>query len=140
MAIKIIVCSADGRPIEVNTHGELVVGKTDHSTPYSASRSTAGVSNIVNLKTNFRFIITYLVVASDKTNVESQVYVYETKTIDGDYTTAENFILRGGMVRNDRIILSDLDLKTLPSRFVNIETDNTALIDITIMGYYEQEV
>ena len=139
MTVKFIVCGADGTPIRLTPHGELIVGKTEHSLPYNAVRSTAGVSNIIKLKTNNTFIITYLIVASDKTNIETQVDVYATRTVDGDASTAEAVILSGSLNRSDRVIISGLDLRTRPSRFINVETDTAAVISITVMGYYEPE-
>ena len=139
MTVKFIVCGADGTPIKLTPHGELVTGKTEHSLPYNAIRTSAGVSNIVELRTNNTFIITYLVVASDKTNVETQVDVYETRTVDGDATIAEAVILSGSLARNDRVVMPALDLRTKPSRFINVETDTAAVISITVMGYYEPE-
>ena len=92
---------------------------------------------IVPLRSNNRFIITYLIVSSDKTNVDTQVDIYETRTVDGNATTAEAVILSGGLSKNDRVVMSGLDLATLPSRFVNIETDSLAAINVIVMGYYE---
>ena len=140
MSLQFSLCDPKtGRAARLTDHGELIVGKTAHSLPYNASRSSAGVSNIINLKTNNTFIITYLIIASDKTNLETQIDVYETRTVDGAASTAEAVILSGSMARNDRVIISGLDLRTLPSRFVNIETDTAAVISVTVMGYYEQE-
>ena len=139
MPVKFIVCGADGTPVKLTPHGELVTGKTEHSLPYNIVRTTAGVSNIVELRTNNTFIITYLVVASDKTNLETQIDVYETRTVDGDASTAEAVVLSGSLARNDRVIMPSLDLRTLPSRFINVETDTTAVISVTVMGYYEPE-
>ena len=132
-----MVAGADGTPLRLTEHGELIVGNTKHSIPFNATRSTAGVSNVVPLVTNNSFIVTYLVVASDRTNVETIVSVYETRTVDGNTATAENMILSGSLAKSDRVILSGLDLETLSSRFINIETDTAATINVTIMGYYE---
>ena len=140
MPIQVSICDPKtGKAVRLTEHGELIIGKTEHSLPYNAVRSSAGVSNIVELRTNNTFIITYLIVASDKTNVETQVDVYETITSDGAAATAEAVILSGSMARNDRVIIAGLDLRTLPSRFINIETDTAAVINVTVMGYYEQE-
>lgn len=140
MAIQVSICDPKtGKAVRLTDHGELIIGKTEHSLPYSGVLSAAGVENIISLKTNHTFIITYLIVASDKTNVETQVDVYETRTVDGDASTAEAVILSGSLAKNDRVIIAGLDLRTLPSRFVNIETDTTAVINVTVMGYYEQE-
>lgn len=140
MTIQVSICDpTTGKAARLTEHGELIIGKTEHSLPYNAIRSTAGISNVVELRTNNTFIITYLIVASDKTSVETQVDVYEARTVDGAATTAEAVILSGSLAKNDRVIISGLDLRTLPSRFINIETDTAATINVTVMGYYEQE-
>lgn len=138
MPVKFVICAPNGKPATINSHGELVVGKADHSTPFNVTRSSAGVTNVVPLMTNNRFILTYLVVASDKTNVETQVYVYETLADTGDNTTSEAMILQGSLNKSDRVIMPSLDLVTLSSRNINVETDTNAVISFVIMGYYEQ--
>ena len=140
MALEVhLIDPETGDAVKINSHGELVVGTQEHSAPYSAQRTTAGVSNVVPIQTGKIFIITYIVVSSDKTNVETQISIYETSSVDGDLSTSEQIVLAGGMSRNDRVILPSLDLATRPSRFLNVETDTAATIDVIIMGYYEDD-
>lgn len=140
MALEVhLIDPQTGDAVKINSHGELVVGTQEHSTPYSAQRSTAGVSNIVPIDTGKIFVITYIVVSSDKTNVETHVSIYETSSETGALSTSEQLILSGGMSKNDRVVLPSLDLATAPSRFLNVETDTTATIDVIIMGYYEDD-
>ena len=134
-----IIDPRTGKAAMVTSHGELVVGTPHHASPYNATRSAAGVSNIVKPRTGEVFIITYMIVASDKTNVETNVSVYETLTDDGDSASADNLVLSGSLAKNDRVVMPGLDLETLKSRFVNIETDTAAIISVTVMGYFEKE-
>ena len=136
LRVSLIDATTD-RAVNVNSHGELIVGRKEHSLPYAVQHTVASVSNVVPLETNNIFIITYVIVSTDKTNVDTQVSIYETSILAGDASTSEQIILQGGMGRNDRVILPGLDLATLTSRYINVETDTAATVDVVVMGYYE---
>lgn len=140
MSINVgIIDPRNGVAAKITHHGELVVGTSEHSTPFNGVLTGAGVVNLVKPNTGNVFIITYIIVASDKTNVETQVDIYETKIESGDFTTSEVAVLSGSLSKNDRVVLPGLDLQTLPSRFINIQTDTAATINVTLMGYFEEE-
>lgn len=126
--------------VKITPRGELVTGRSSHSKPYAAQRTTAGVSNLVKHNTGKLFVITYVIVSSDKTNVDTQISLYETLTEDGDLSTSEQIILAGGLSKNDRVVLGGLDLVTSAGSYINVETDTAATIDVIIMGYYEEDL
>ena len=139
MSINVILKdSQTGQAASVNSHGELVVGNANHSDGYSAVRSTAGVTTIVPSQGGFRFIVTAILIASNKTNVETQVNLYGTLLPEGDASTAANIGFSGGLAKNDRVIIPALDLIIKESHFINVETDTAATINVAITGYFEK--
>ena len=133
-----ILGSGDQEEARVTSRGELVVGSLDYSTPYYISVAAAATEyEVVPGKPNTHFVITDIILASDK-NFGSAT-VAETITITGahpaDLGTAIDTIVQADLLKNDRLIATGLKFRTAETcSIVAVGTDSAA--DVTIAGYY----
>ena len=122
----------------VTEYGQLVTAPLSYSDPNYVSLAVADTAyEIVPGKTNRRFVIAGILVASNKafasSTVAETVTIYEAAIEDID--TSLGTIFRVDLLRNDRLVATGLNLIGSKGRsIVGIATD--AAVDVTIAGYY----
>lgn len=118
---------------KVTTRGQLVVAPLDFSEAYAATAGTANVAaNFLGPKVGKRFVITAITLYANQnvSNVsDATVIIYEAGSDTS--TTVLKSILTTNMVRQDRIILSPLNL--IVSEGVWVTDDD---VYSNIFGYY----
>jgi len=125
----------------VSAEGEQYVSARYYSDPYYESVAVAGTAyEIVPAKSGKRFIVTGLLLASDKafgsSTVAETLTIYEASPSDLD-TNLKTFT-QVDLLRNDRLVATGLNLRTSTTvSLVAIAT--SAKVDVTIAGYYVNE-
>ena len=126
----------------VTSRGELVVAPLAYSTPYYKSVAAAATPyEVVPAKAEKRFVITGLLLASDKTfgsaTTAETLTIYEANA--ADLSVNLKTIVRLDMLKNDRMPATGLNLITTKARaLVAIGTDFA--VDVTIAGYYVNDI
>lgn len=122
----------------VTPRGELVIAPLAYSEPYYVSVAAAATAyTVVPAVAEKRFVITSLLVASDKTfgsaTTAETLTVYEANA--AAIGTSLKTIFQVDMLKNDRMVATGLNLITTKARaLVAIGTDNK--VDVTVAGYY----
>jgi len=124
----------DGRDAKVSSRGELIVSPIEFSTSYAASLAASGTTTVVKAVADKRFIMTDILLASDRTNVDTNVTVFEAS--DFESTTEDKVIIEVDFMRNDRMVATGLNIATDPVKWINLKSNTSAGITITIAGYY----
>ena len=134
MSAPVEIVGRDGQVCKVTKRGEIVVAPVSYSKSYQTSRNTAGTSNIITGLANKSFLITSMLIGSDKTNVDTTVDIFESN--DADSAIQSKLIISLGVGKNDRLIATGLQIETDVTKWVNFTMDTSALISITFGGYY----
>jgi len=134
-----IKCSKTKQSALVTEYGQLVTAPISYSEPYYVDLAVAATPyEIVKGKTGKRFIITSLLVASDKnfasTTTSETVTVYEAAA--EDISASLNTIFQVDLLRNDRLVATGLNLITLEGRSLVGIAPTSVAVDVTIAGYY----
>jgi hypothetical protein len=137
MAVPTYVVSSDGRHVQVNHGGELVVGPREYSEPYQASVTGTTITNIIQPKMGYFFVITDIIVSQDRTNTDVQVDIFEA---DSETGAATQNIFTVDTAKNQVVPLTGLNLiSTDINKWINFQTDSaTAEIRVTVAGYFLQ--
>ena len=125
--------------VRITDDGQLVVAPISYSFPYYISVATPATAfEVVGGKTGKRFVITGLLIASDKTFASSTtsetVTIYEATPNDLD--TLLETIFKVDLLRNDRLVATGLNLVTNKAKSLVASTPTSAAVDITLAGYY----
>lgn len=127
-----------GTAARISPRGELIIGPLSHSTPYYISVAAAATEyKVVDAIAEKRFVITGLLLASDKTfgsaTVAETLTIYEANP--ADITVNEKTIVQIDFLKNDRLAATGLDLLVNQAKaLIAIGTDFA--VDVTISGYY----
>lgn len=120
------------------SRGELVINRFDYSTAYTASATVINTGyNIIEPKTGQRFVVTSMVIATDR-NVGATngalINIYEANS-DSSTTSIKDLIPTNlELVKQQRIVL-DLNMIITEGVWVNLKTDDNN-VSATIYGYY----
>lgn len=122
---------------KVTSRGQLVVSPLDYSTAYNATAGTANTAaNLLGPLTSKRFVITSITLYANQnvSNVsDATVDVYEAASSSS--TTITKSVLQTNMVRQDRIILTGLNLILTEGVWLNLKTTDDDIYG-TVFGYY----
>jgi hypothetical protein len=123
----------------VTTYGELRVSQYDYSTSYFQTFATAATAyNFVPPIQNQFFVITAIILQANK-NVNATtgqvVDIYEATSATS--TTIDKKLVEVEMIKNDRIILTGLNIKMNEGKFLNGKTEDDDVL-ATVAGYYVQ--
>ena len=126
-----------GNEVKVTSRGQLVVSPLDFSSAYNATAAVNDTAyNLVGPENGKQFIITEIILYANQgvsNTADATVIVYEATSSTS--TAVASSILTTNMVRQDRIILTGLNLIVTAGRWVNVKTtDNT--VYATVFGYY----
>ena len=133
-----IKCSKTKNSALVTEYGQLVTAPISYSTPHYVDVAVLNTTyEIVEGKTGKQFVITSLLIASDKdfgSSVDAEtITIYESAA--EDISTSLGIIFQVDLLRNDRLVATGLNLITSKGRsLVGIAT--SAAVDVTIAGYY----
>ena len=121
----------------VSRYGELKVAPYDYSTSYFQTFATAATAyNFVPPIQNQFFVITAIILQADK-NVNATtgqvVDIYEAESATA--TTIDKSLIQIEMIKNDRVILTGLNIRTTEGKFLNGKTADDNVL-ATIAGYY----
>lgn len=118
----------------ISKNGEAIVRSYDYSEPYFASLAVDNqVYNVVEGVAGWRFVITGILVASNKSIVgDKTVDIYEATTIDG--ATHEKEILTLDMVRSERFYLPLTNVAARNGRYINAHADDSTFT-VTVFGF-----
>ena len=119
---------------KVTSRGELVVSLIEYSTSYAAENNTATTSTVVTGKSGKRFILTSIFIAQDKTNLDTHITLFEAP--DEDSATEDKVIFETDFARNQTMVATSLGIITDATKWINLKTDTTARINVTLAGYY----
>ena len=125
----------------VSPEGDQYVSARYYSDPYYVSVAIAATAyEAVPAKSGKRFIVTGLLLASDKaygsSTVAETLTIYEASPSDLD-TNLKTFT-QVDLLRNDRLVATNLNLRTSTTvSLVAIATSEK--VDVTIAGYYVNE-
>jgi len=121
----------------VTPYGELRVSAYDYSTSYFQTFATAATaySFVPPIQDKF-FVITAVILQANK-NVNATtgqvVDIYEAT--NSTATTIDKSLLEFEMTKNDRIVLTGLNIKMSEGKFLNGKTEDDDIL-ATISGYY----
>ena len=135
MPIDVRILGSSGRIVSVNSSGELVVGPSSFSEPYTGSVTGTTITNLVRGRVNEFFVVTDMIISQDRTNTDSAVTVFESDSVDGPST---DDIITVDLIKSQAIPLTGLNLiSTARGKYINFQSDSgTATIRVTVMGYY----
>jgi hypothetical protein len=117
----------------------LRVSQYDYSTSYFQTFATAATAyNFVPPIQNQFFVITAIILQANK-NVNATtgqvVDIYEATSATS--TTIDKKLVEVEMIKNDRIILTGLNIKMNEGKFLNGKTEDDDVL-ATVAGYYVQ--
>ncbi len=121
----------------VTKNGALIVAPIKYSTAYYISVNSLVALEIVPAEVKYNFIITGVLIASDKSfgtsTTAETITLYEASP--SDLATNLKTIFKLDMLRNDRLVATDMNLLTSKSvSIVAIATDVN--VDVTLAGYF----
>ena len=121
-------------PVHVTPNGELAVNSLTYSEPHYVELGVdAQIYNVVDAKTQKRFIIVGVLIGADRNvTTDCSVHIYEATTVDG---TTERDILTIDLNKGEHTYLNLINLSTREARYINATTDDDD-VDLTIFGYY----
>ena len=124
----------------VSKYGEVVTAPYDYSTSYFQNFGTADTAyNFVPPIQNQFFVITAMILQANK-NVNATtgqvVDVYEAES--ATTTTIDKSLFQIEMIKNDRVILTGLNIRTTAGKFLNGKTADDDVL-ATVAGYYVQD-
>ena len=125
--------------VRVTEFGQLVTAPIAYSDPYYVSIAVANTAyEIVAGKTGKRFVVTGLVIASDKnfasSTVAETVTIYEAPADALD--TSLKVVFQLDLLRNDRVVATGLNIISSTGRSLVGQAPTSAAVDITFSGYY----
>lgn len=122
---------------QVTSRGQLVVAPIDYSIAYNATAGTANVAaNLLEPVTSKRFVITAITLYANQgvsNTADATVDLYEATSSTS--TTISKSVLQTNMVRQDRIILTGLNLILTEGVWLNLKTTDDDVYG-TVFGYY----
>lgn len=126
-----------GHTAKITHTGELVTIRGSYDQTFQASMTSINTAyNLVVPKTSKQFIITGIIINTDK-NVSATdgaiVEVYEAT--NDTTTTVTKTIMPLTIGRNSTIPLTGILIQTTKGTFINAKTDD-ATVNITLLGYY----
>ncbi len=133
-----LVDEKTGRIASLTELGELRVAPYAYSEAYYASVNIVNTAfMLVPAKAGFRFVITDMLISSDKNfgkaHAAETITIYEANA--ADLTTSLKTITRVDLLKNDRMPVTGLHLIATKARaLVAIATDTS--VDVTLAGYY----
>ncbi len=132
-----IVNAKSGRIAEITEFGELVTAPISYSTPYYVLVDVLTALEVVQGKAGQCFVITGLLLASDKnfaSTVDSEsLTIYEANP--ADLSTNEKIIVKLDLLRNDRMPVTGLNLLVSEAKSL-VAIATSVNVDVTIAGYY----
>lgn len=129
-----IVDPSTGVIAKITSRGELIVAPIQYSTSYATVNTIATTSTVVPAKPDKRFILTSIFIAQDKTNIDTHITLFESD--DDSSTTQNKVIFETDFQRNQTMVATGLDIITQPVKWINLTTDQVAVINVTLAGYY----
>lgn len=121
----------------VTKYGELIVSAYDYSTSYFQTFDVANTAySFVPPIQNQFFVITSVILQANK-NVNATtgqiVDIYEAT--NASTTTIDKSLFEFEMIKNDRLVISGLRIKTTEGKFINGKTEDDDIL-ATLSGYY----
>lgn len=139
MSAPVVITGTDDKTeVKVTSRGELVVGRIEYSKPYNVSVEAASTAyEIVRGMANKKFVITDMLIATDKTfgssTVPELLTIYEASPDDLD--TNNTTLVNMEFFKNDRFVAIGLNLITDETQSLVAFAADFA-IDVTVAGYY----
>ena len=136
-ADMVIRCGLNNWGASVSRYGELRVAAYDYSTSYFKNIGIANTaySFVPPIQDEF-FVITAIILQANKNvnaNTGQIVDVYEATSATS--TTVDKSLIEVELIKNDRIVLTGLNIRTSEGKFLNGKTEDDDIL-ATVAGYY----
>lgn len=135
MAIQVQLVGRNNRVVEVLSTGQLATAPLEYSTgKFQDMNATNTAFNFHKPSAGKRFVVTGLVVTTDR-NVGvngASIIFYEASAVDA--TTVDETIFQLDMVKNDLLPLIGLNQILNEGAFLNGKTDDASVL-ATVAGY-----
>lgn len=135
--VQILDGSGTGSTAKITTRGQVVTAPLEYSLAYNATAGTANVAvNVIEPINGKRFVIDSLMLYANQgvsNTADATVDVYEATS--NATATISKSLVQTNMVRQDRIILQQINLIVSEGVWVNAKTTDDDVY-VTIFGYY----
>lgn len=136
-ADMVIRCGLNNWGASVSKYGELKVAPYNYSTSYFQNFATADTAyNFIPPIQNQFFVITAIILQANK-NVNATtgqvVDIYEAESATA--TTIDKNLFEIEMIKNDRVVVTGLNIRTTEGKFLNGKTADDDVL-ATVAGYY----
>lgn len=135
--VQILDGSGTGSTAKITTRGQVVTAPLEYSLAYNATAGTANVAvNVIEPINGKRFVIDSLMLYANQgvsNTADATVDIYEATS--NATATISKSLVQTNMVRQDRIILQQINLIVSEGVWVNAKTTDDDVY-VTIFGYY----